>query len=274
MFRRQKDLEMLRHVCKQRFRGARTGCCPYCGTVIKHDMARHVASFHLDLALLWQCPVSWCTQWKGTPQDCIDHIRKKHSVPDSVKAVNLGRWFPPWTVTREAWHKALKPQVPGISTDVMLFSEHGLPLVHHYLVLSRSAAHGSLRGTFMNKFRVFIIRADAKAKWEVGHGPNTTTRLPPSSDSLTPLPRSIRPIATRGSDYGFSGLQSPLMRTASSRIVSSVTFYVGTATSSDYPVPKPCSTLYSGLPPILPVSIPLPRFADKNFVPIQSGLRW
>ena len=56
-------------------------------------------------------------------------------------------------------------------------------------------------------------------------------------------------------------------RTVSSTIVSSVTSYVGTATSNDSAVPKPRSVLYGGLSPILPVSIPLPRFADKNFVP-------
>ena len=57
-------------------------------------------------------------------------------------------------------------------------------------------------------------------------------------------------------------------------IVLSVMSYVGTATSNDFPVPKLCSSLYGGLPPILPVSIPLPRFADKNFVPspVRSSL--
>ena len=59
MSRKQMELELLRHACKKRFCGARTGCCPYCGTNIKHDMARHVSSFHLDLGQLWWCPVLW-----------------------------------------------------------------------------------------------------------------------------------------------------------------------------------------------------------------------
>ena len=42
----------------------------------------------------------------GTPQDCVDHIRKTHYMNDSAKAANLGRWFPPWMVTRAAWHTA------------------------------------------------------------------------------------------------------------------------------------------------------------------------
>ena len=199
---------------------------------IKHDMERHVSSFHLDLAQLWWCPVSWCTQWKGTPQDCIDHIRKQHYVPDSVKAANLGSWFPPWTVTRAAWHKALKPQVSGASTDVVLFSEHGSSLVHHYRVFGRSAAHTFLRGTFMTKLRVFTIRADAEAKWKAGRSPNKTTQLLLSSDSPAPLSHSIRP---RGLDDDSPACKAVCLvlpevstRTASSMIVSSVTSYAGT----------------------------------------------
>ena len=46
-------------------------------------------------------------------------------MPSTVKAANLGKWFPPWTVSRETWREALKPNVSGISTDIILFSEHG-----------------------------------------------------------------------------------------------------------------------------------------------------
>ena len=55
------------------------------------------------------------------------------------------------------------PQVSGVSTDVVLFSEHGSLLVHHYRVVGRSAAHASLRGTFMTKLWVFTVWADAEA---------------------------------------------------------------------------------------------------------------
>ena len=70
MSRKQPDYELMRHECKQRFCGAQTGCCSYCGTLIKicQDMARYGRiSVHLDLGQLWRCPVSWCTKWKGTP---------------------------------------------------------------------------------------------------------------------------------------------------------------------------------------------------------------
>ena len=100
MSKGQTDLELMRHDCKARFWSHPTGCCPYSGRNIKHDMASHVPSFHLDLGQLWRCPVSWCTQWKGTPQDCVDHVRQKHNVGDSVKTASLGKWFPMWTITR------------------------------------------------------------------------------------------------------------------------------------------------------------------------------
>ena len=61
---------------------------------------------------------------------------------DSAKAANLGRWFPPWTVTGEAWHKALTHEVSGVSTDAVLFSERVSQLLHHYCVLGQSV--GSL----------------------------------------------------------------------------------------------------------------------------------
>ena len=133
----------------------------------------------------------------------------------------------------------------------------------------------------MTKLQVFTIRAAAEAKWEAGRAPNTTTRLLPSSDSPTLLPHSIRPRGSNNNSQACKARRagSPVLpevstKTASSTIVSSVTSYVGTATSSDSPVPKPRSTLYSGLPPILPVSIPLPWFTDKNFVlfPIRSSM--
>ena len=71
----QQDLEVMRAEAKKRFRQTRPSSCVYYGTWIKCDMYRHVAKFHLDLAQLWRCPVSWCTVWKGTPQECMDHVR-------------------------------------------------------------------------------------------------------------------------------------------------------------------------------------------------------
>ena len=99
--RYQLELEQMRKECRDRFEGISSGACPTCEKFIQINLGRHVAMYHLDLAQLWRCPVGWCPVWKGTSQDCIDHMRRAHNTPMTVKAGNLVRWFPPWTVTRE-----------------------------------------------------------------------------------------------------------------------------------------------------------------------------
>ena len=48
-----------------------------------------------------------------------------------------GKWFPQWTVKHQTWSDALNPRISGVSTDVLLFSECGAPLVHHYRVFAK-----------------------------------------------------------------------------------------------------------------------------------------
>ena len=74
----------------------------------------------MELAQLWQCPVSLCSVWKGTAQDCVDHMRRVHDIPPLVKAVNLARWFPSWTVTREQWYSMSRPAISGIAVEVWI----------------------------------------------------------------------------------------------------------------------------------------------------------
>ena len=52
---------------------------------IKCHIYHHVSTFYLDLGQLWHCPVSWCTVWTGTPQDCIDHARGAHDVDRAIR---------------------------------------------------------------------------------------------------------------------------------------------------------------------------------------------
>ena len=98
--------------------------CSFCGNRIKLDMSRNVANYHLKLAQLWRCPVSWYTIWNRTPQDCMDHLRLTHAVSAPVKTANLGKWFPPWTVRWQTWSDALNPRISAVSTDVLLHSSH------------------------------------------------------------------------------------------------------------------------------------------------------
>ena len=119
----QQDLDTTRAEAKKRFRNTRPGKCFYCDKWIKCDMCRHVAMYPLDLAQLWRCPVSWCTVWKGTPQDCMDHVRGVHGVPWDVKSASLEKFVPLWTVQRQVWSDSLTANHSGILTDVLLFSD-------------------------------------------------------------------------------------------------------------------------------------------------------
>ena len=64
MGRYQKDLH---HECRERFGSVQSGLCTHCGKFIRGYLGQHVAHFHLDLAQLWRCSVTWCTVWRGTP---------------------------------------------------------------------------------------------------------------------------------------------------------------------------------------------------------------
>ena len=104
-----------------------------------------------------------CTVWKGTSQDCVDHMRNAHNTPVVVKAGNLARWFPPWTVTREQWHSMSRPSVSGIAIDTFLFSHIGMPLFHRYRVFDRQGGHPAFRGPYMPRLFDFLQEADAES---------------------------------------------------------------------------------------------------------------
>ena len=158
----QLELEQMRKECRDRFEGISSGVCPICEKFIQVNLGKHVALYHLDLAQLWRCPVGWCPVWKGTSQDCIDHMRRAHSTSTSVKAGNLARWFPPWTVTREQWHSMSRPSVSGIAIDTFLFSRIGAPLFHRYRVFDRIGSHPAFRKPYMPKLFLFLRESDSE----------------------------------------------------------------------------------------------------------------
>ena len=153
MTRYQQDLELKRKECKERFGCTQSGNCNHCGKYIQMDLGKHIAFYHLELAQLWRCPVMWCTVWKGTAQDCIDHMRRTHTLPLSVKAANLAKYFPAWTVTRDQWSKMLMPCVSGVAIDTLLFSRVGSPLCHRYRLISRTGSHAAFRGMYLKLMR-------------------------------------------------------------------------------------------------------------------------
>ena len=87
MSRYQHDLERMRRECKERFGCTQSGNCTHSGKFIQMNLGKHIALFHMELAQLWRCPVTWCTLWKGTAQHCVDHLQKTHAISQTVKAI-------------------------------------------------------------------------------------------------------------------------------------------------------------------------------------------
>ena len=153
---RQPELEELKQAARVQYRKKQPAACEFCGTMIRCNMYRHVACCHLELAQLWRCPVSWCTVWKGAPQDLMDHVRGSHKVPEVVQHIKLEMLIPPWMVTRQVYMDSLTSRHSGISNDILLFSDIGLSLTYHYRVHRRGVPHVTFRRNYMSQLRALL----------------------------------------------------------------------------------------------------------------------
>ena len=153
---RQQDLELMRKSAKKDYQQIRPMPCRFCGKVIRVDMHRHVARLHLDLVQLWRCPIAWCTTWKGSPQDCLEHVRSGHDAPWVEKTASIEKYAPPWTVRRQLWIDSLRIEHSGISTDMLLFSEVGMPLTQHYRVYKGGLPHAVFRTDYLPRLRALL----------------------------------------------------------------------------------------------------------------------
>ena len=69
----------------------------------------------------------------------MDHVRGSHKVPEEVQHIKLesSRHF-------------------GISNDILLFSDIGLSLTHHYRVHRRVVPHVAFRRNYMSQLRILL----------------------------------------------------------------------------------------------------------------------
>ena len=116
--------------------------------------------------------------WKGTPQDCMDHVWGAHDVPWDVKSASSEQFVPPWTVQHQVWSDSLKASHSGISTDVLLFSDINLSLIHHYQIHKRGHPHIAFRKDYLARLRALLSPAVARSRGEmlspVSSGPVST----------------------------------------------------------------------------------------------------
>ena len=79
-------------------------------------------------------------------------------------SAHLDRFFPPWTARHQIWADALKPCHSGVSTDVLLFREMNLSLIHHYRVFRRGLPHFALCKDYCSRLQMFVSQASAMAQ--------------------------------------------------------------------------------------------------------------
>ena len=244
----------MRANAKKRFRRTKPSSCVYCGTWIKCDMHRHVVKFHLDLVQLWRCPVSWCMVWKGTPRDCMDHVRGAHDVPWVVKSASIEQFVPLWTFRRQVWSDSLKPSHLGISMDVLLFSYINRSLVHHYRVHKRGLPHVTFCKEYMARLRALLPSPVAQSQYSM------------------PSPVSTSPASSRRARSAELGPESPRITGRARRRVRPVRV-IGESVS-DLPILmiQDTSVVQGAIicrPPLLPVSLQL---KDIGSLPVRPAV--
>ena len=182
----QQDLELMRKSAEKEYSQTRPMPCRFCGKVIRVDMYHHVARLHLDLVQLWRCLIAWCTTWKGSPQDCLEHVRSGHDAPWITKTAIIEKYAPPWTVRRELWTDSLRVENSGISTDMLLFSELGMALMQHYRVYKGGLPDAVFRTDYMTRLRRLL-----RSPGQSGSPPETGSASTPTS--VRRLHRSSQP---------------------------------------------------------------------------------
>ena len=76
----------------------------------------------------------------------------------------VSKSFPAWTVPRDFWEQALKPEISGIAVDIKLFHESGRRLVHKYRVYLDPLPHPALREGRISRLISLANRAMAIAQ--------------------------------------------------------------------------------------------------------------
>ena len=101
---------------------------------------------------------------EGIGRACLEHLAEKHGGSTLDVTTKVAKFFPPWTVTREVWHAALRPDVSGVAVDALLFHEAGCRLVHRYRVYKDPFPHPALRDGVIPRLLSCVCPAMAIAR--------------------------------------------------------------------------------------------------------------
>ena len=175
-----------------------------------------------------------------------------HNVPWEDKFASLEQFVPPWTVQRQVWSDSLTTNHSGISTDVLLFSDINLSLIHHYRVHRHGLPHIVFRKDYLTGLRVFMSQA-ARSRGEmlspIPSGPVSTCHAR-SAELESESPRRTRRARRR-------------MRPV--RVLEESVSELPTSTAQD-PSDLQGAIVYDCRTPLLPVSV---RLEDIGPLPLR-----
>ena len=155
---------------------------------------------------------------------------------------------------------ALKPCHSGVSTDVLLFSEIQLSLMHHYRVCRWGLPHYAFRKDYLTRLRVFMSQESALAQC------NLASPVPGSSVS----PRHVRPCDV---ETGSPRKTRRVRRQMWSTCVRDEPVRVPSPTTADRAIQDLTgAVIYDCRPRILPVLIQLKDIGHSpRFRPVASA---
>ena len=139
----------------------------------------------------------------------MEHLRNGHDVPWISKTDSIERFAPPSTVRRELWTESMRLEHSGISTDILLFSELGLSLTHHYRVYQGGLPHTAFRTDYMALLRA-LLPTPRSTTGEPASPPETGRGATPRSARRSHRPsRPVRVMSEAVGELTLLTVQNP-----------------------------------------------------------------
>ena len=124
---------------------------------------------HLEL---WRCPVEWCTVWKESVGECLDHLRSKHNGAQFFAVGSLGKKFP----------RGLFPVIAGMRHFDGMYPEWRSMSIYNYPL-----PHPALWGGVLRQLIRFVYRAMTIAQMKQLHITILSEPVPSKCFPVVPL---------------------------------------------------------------------------------------
>ena len=152
----------MRAAAKKRFQNFRPSDCSYCGKWIKCDIICTAMCLHI----IWIWASCGGARCRGVPCGRACHrtvwtMSGGHTMCHRISSRLVWRSFSHHGLSGAIFGWMLSnPAIWGVSTDVLLFSDIHLSLVHHYRVFKLGLPHYAFRRDYLTCLRVFVAQCD------------------------------------------------------------------------------------------------------------------